>query len=71
MINWYLVEIESSSYQAIFKMHDFTIKNIFVVFDGHVFQQTVGTPMGTYCASLLGTVTFSDILKVDFVQGLL
>jgi hypothetical protein len=31
----------------------FLIDNIFVMFGGHVSQQTVGIPMGTNCAPLL------------------
>ena len=34
-------------------MLDFLIDNIFVMFLGRVFQQTVGIPMGTNCAPLL------------------
>jgi hypothetical protein len=34
-------------------MLEFLIDNIFVSFGGHVFQQTVGIPMGTNCAPLL------------------
>ena len=32
---------------------NFLIDNIFVVFDGTEFQQTIGIPMGTNCAPLL------------------
>ena len=34
-------------------MLEFLIDNIFVMFGGHVSQQTVGIPMGTNCAPLL------------------
>ena len=34
-------------------MLEFLIDNIFVMFGIHVFQQTVGIPMGTNCAPLL------------------
>ena len=34
-------------------MLEVLIDNIFVMFDGRVFQQTVGIPMGTNCAPLL------------------
>ena len=37
----------------IINMLEFLIDNIFVNFGGHVFQQTVGIPMGTNCAPLL------------------
>ena len=51
-------------------MLDFLIDNIFVTFKGRVFQQTVGIPMGTYCASLHGDFFFS-IYDADFIQELL
>ena len=35
----------------IIKMLEFLVDNIFVVFAGKVFQQTVGIPMGTNCAA--------------------
>ena len=34
-------------------VYDFSIDNIFVLFGGRVFQQTIGIPMGTNCAPLL------------------
>jgi hypothetical protein len=34
-------------------MLEFLIDNTFVMFGGHVFQQTVGIPVGTNYASLL------------------
>jgi hypothetical protein len=37
----------------IFNMLEFLIDNIFAMFGGRVFQQTVGIPMDTNCASLL------------------
>ena len=37
----------------IFNMLEFLIDNIFVMFGGRVFQQTVGIPMGTNCVPLL------------------
>ena len=37
----------------IVNMINFLIDNIFVVFGGKVFQQTIGIPMGTNCAPLL------------------
>jgi hypothetical protein len=36
----------------IINMLEFFIDNIFVMFGGRVFQQTVGIPMGTNCAPL-------------------
>jgi hypothetical protein len=33
-------------------MIEFLVDNIFVVFGGQVFQQTVGIPMGTNCTPL-------------------
>ena len=43
----------------IFNMLEFLIDNIFVMFGGRVFQQTVGIPMGT------------NSYEADFIQGLL
>ena len=42
-------------------MLQFLIDNIFAMFGGRAFQQSVGIPMGTNCAHLLA----------DFIQGLL
>ena len=39
-------------------MLEFLIENIFVMFGGRVFQQTVGIPMGTNCAPLLADLFF-------------
>ena len=54
----------------IFNMLEFLMDNIFVMFGGCVFQQTVGIPMGTNCAPLL-TDTFLYSYEADFIQGLL
>jgi hypothetical protein len=43
--------------------------NIFVIFGGRVFQQTVGIHMGTRCAPLLADL-FRYSYKVYFIQGL-
>ena len=48
----------------------FLIDNIFVTFEGRVFQQTVGLPMGTYCAPLLAYL-FLYYYEADFMQELL
>jgi hypothetical protein len=48
----------------------FLIDNIFVMFGGRVFQQTVGIPMGTNCAPLLVNL-FLYSYEADFIQGLL
>ena len=45
------------------------IDNIFVMFGGRVFQQTVGIPMGTNCAALLADL-FLYSYEADFIQGL-
>jgi hypothetical protein len=42
-----------------FNMLEFLIDNIFVMFGGRVFQQTVGIPMGT------------NSYEAEFIQGLL
>jgi hypothetical protein len=51
-------------------MLDFLIDNIFVMFGGRVFQQTVGIPMGTNCAPLLADL-FLYSYEADFIQSLL
>ena len=50
---------------------EFLIDNIFVMFGGRVFQQTVGIPMGTNCAPLLLADLFLYSYEADFIQGLL
>ena len=50
-------------------MLDFLIDNIFVEFEGFVFQQTIGIPMGTNCTPLLAD-SFLYSYKVEFIQGL-
>ena len=71
----YFVKIHSDSTKKfsetdIIMMLKFLIDNIFVIFGGHVFQQTVGIPMGTNCAPLL-SVLFLYSYDTDFIQGLL
>ena len=51
-------------------MFEFLIDNIFDMFGGRVFQQTVGIPMGTNCAPLLADL-FLYSHEADFIQGLL
>ena len=51
-------------------MLDFLIDNIFVTFEGRVFQQAVGIPMGTNCAPLLSNL-FLYYYEADFIQELL
>ena len=45
------------------------IKDIFAIFGGRVFQQTVGIPMGTNCAPLLADL-FLYSYEADFIQEL-
>jgi hypothetical protein len=52
----------------IIKMLEFLIGNIFVMFGGRVFQQTVGIPMDTNCALLLADL-FLYSYEADFIQG--
>jgi hypothetical protein len=48
-------------------MFEFLIDNIFVLFGGRVFQQTIGIPMGTNCAPLLVDLfLYSD--EADFIR---
>ena len=54
----------------IIKMLEFIVDNIFVVFAGKVFQQTVGIPMGTNCDPFLADI-FLYSYKADFIQSLL
>ena len=54
----------------IINMLEFLIDNIFVIFGGRVFHQTVGIPMGTQCAPLLADL-FVYWHDADFIQGLL
>ena len=54
----------------IIKMLEFLVDNIFVVFAGKVFQQTVGIPMGTNCAPLLADI-FLYSYEANFIQSLL
>ena len=51
-------------------MLEFQVDNIFVVFAGKVFQQTVSIQMGTNCAHLLADI-FLNSLEADFIQPLL
>jgi hypothetical protein len=51
-------------------MLELLIDNIFVMFGGRVFQQTVGIPKGTNSAPLLADL-FLYSYGADFIQGLL
>jgi hypothetical protein len=51
-------------------MLEFLIDNIYIVLGGRVFQQSVGTPMGTNCAPLLADL-FLYFYEADFTQKLL
>ena len=71
----YFVKMHSDSAKKfsetdIINMLEYLIDNIFVIFGGRVFQQTVGIPMGTICAPLLADV-FVYSYEADFIQGLL
>ena len=52
----------------IINMLEFLIDNIFAVFSGRVFQQTVGIPMATNCAPLLADL-FLYSYEADFIQA--
>ena len=52
----------------IINMLEFLIDNIFAVFSGRVFQQTVGIPMATNCAPLLADL-FLYSIEADFIKG--
>ena len=51
-------------------MLEFLVDNIFVIFAGKVFQQTVGIPMGTNCAPHLADISLYSY-EADFIQSLL
>ena len=50
-------------------MVEILINNIYVEFGGHVYQQTVGIPMGTNCAPLVADL-FLYPYEADYVQHL-
>ena len=50
---FWIITLSWECYDNICGMLDFLIDNIFVMFGGRVFQQTVGIPMGNNCAPLL------------------
>ena len=52
---------------TIIAMLNFLIDNIFVVFGGSIFQQTIGIPMGTNCAPLLADL-FLYSYEAEFIQ---
>jgi len=54
----------------IINMLEFLIDNIFAIFGGRVFQQTVGIPMGKNCAPLLVDLFFYSY-EANFIQGFL
>ena len=54
----------------IVNMVNFLIDNIFVVFGGQLYQQTIGIPMGTNCAPLLADL-YLHYYEAQFIQGLL
>ena len=51
----------------VINMLEFLIDNIFVVFDGRVFKQTVGIPIGTNCAPFLPTCFFIRMRKTSYI----
>ena len=51
-------------------MLEFLVHNIFVVFTGKVFQQTIGIPKGTNCPPLLADI-FLYSYEAEFIQSLL
>jgi hypothetical protein len=54
----------------IFKMFNFLIDNIFVVFDSCVFQQRVSIPIGSNCAPILADLVLQYLYETDFIKGL-
>ena len=49
-------------------MLEFLIDNIFAMFGGRVFQQTVNIPLGTNCAPLHADL-FLYSYEADFIKG--
>ena len=56
--------------KVIINIHECSIDNIFVLFNGRVFQLTVCIPMGTSCAPFL-TDVFLYSYEAGLIQGLL
>ena len=54
----------------IISMVNFLIDNIYVEFGGVIFQQTIGIPMGTFCAPLLADL-FLYTYEAEFIQKLI
>ena len=54
----------------VIKKLEYLIDNIFVEFDGRIFQQTIGIPMDANCAPLLADL-FLCSYEAEFVQNLL
>ena len=54
----------------VISMLDFLIDNIYVEFNGLIFEQKDGIPMGTNCAPLLADL-FLYAYEAEFIQGLL
>jgi len=62
--------IKKVSETDIINILEFLIDNIFVLFDEHVIQQTVGIPMGTQCTPLLFDL-FLYSSEATFIHGVL
>jgi hypothetical protein len=58
---------QESQNTDIINMLELLIGNIFVIFGGRVFQQTVVIPMGTICAPLLADL-FLYSYEADFIK---
>ena len=59
-------------FDDIIKMLRILIDNMFVVYAGKVFQQTVGIPMGTNCAPLFAnTVLYSVLYSFNSFNSIL
>ena len=53
-----------------FKCYIFDRRHVYVLFDGLMFQQTIGIPMGTICDPLLADL-FLHAYEIYFLQGIL
>ena len=52
----------------IFRMLNFLIDNIFIVFGEREFQQTVGIPMGTNCTHFIEIIPLRNCLNTVFCR---
>jgi hypothetical protein len=64
-----LLILAKSTLNRTFKMFNFLIDNICVVFDSCVFQLRVSISIGTNCAPILADLFLQYLYETDFIQG--